>query len=272
MNPRWPAQLQGILRLELRKNLLSMRAMPIYLLSAMPLFGVFLFVLVSTLTEVPGEFQGSGAATFFSFFFQFILTFPVYLGCVWTFMNLFRGEVLDRSLHYYFLTPVRRDVLVAGKYLSALVSTVIVFTGTTAICFVALYTFLDGWGGGGAIIGSAGLGHLASYLFVVALACLGYGAVFLVIGLFLRNPVVPALILFFWEGFNPMLPGLLKKISVVFYLQSLYPVRPEEGPLALIVEPISPWLGVPGLMLFTALTLVLAGLRIRRMEVSYASD
>jgi hypothetical protein len=65
---------------------------------------------------------------------------------------------------------------------------------------------------------------------------------------------------------------LLKKISVTFYLQSLFPVRLSDGPLALIVEPISPWLGVPGLILFTALTLVVASLRIRRMEVSYATD
>ena len=43
-------------------------------------------------------------------------------------MNLFRGEVVDRSLHYYFLAPVRREVLVVGKYLSGLIATIALFT------------------------------------------------------------------------------------------------------------------------------------------------
>jgi hypothetical protein len=40
MNPQWVAQVRGILRMELRKNLFSTRAMPVYLLAAVPLFGV----------------------------------------------------------------------------------------------------------------------------------------------------------------------------------------------------------------------------------------
>ena len=37
------------------------------------------------------------------------------------FSNLFRGEMLEKTLHYYYLTPLRREVLVAGKYLAGLV-------------------------------------------------------------------------------------------------------------------------------------------------------
>ncbi len=273
MNPKLLAQLGGILRLELRKNLLSMRAVPVYLLCAMPLAGVALFVIVSSFTGIPTEHQGpAGAATLFAWLFQFILNFPIYFGCVWLFMNLFRGEVLDRSLHYYFLTPVRREVLLAGKYISAAIGAFLAFAGTSSVCFVVLYTFLGGWGSSGSILSGPGLGHLVSYLGVIALACLGYGAIFVVVGLILRNPIVPAFAFLLWEGANPLLPGLLKKISITFYLQSLFPVRVDEGPLALIVEPISPWLGVPGLILFSALVLVLAGWRIRRMEVAYVSD
>jgi len=209
VNPLWLSQVRGILRLELRKNLFSMRAMPLYLLASTPLLAAALFIMVSSFSGIPEDVRGPvGASTFFAYFFQFVLNFPVYFGCAWIFMNLFRGEVLDRSLHYYFLAPVRRDVLVAGKYVSALVSTAIVFIGTTATCFLSLYSFLGGWGNGGLAIGGQGVTQLVTYLFVVGLACLGYGAVFLAVGLFLRNPVVPALILFLWEGANPLLPGL----------------------------------------------------------------
>ena len=34
------------------------------------------------------------------------------------------------------------------------------------------------------------------------LACVGYGAFFLVVGLFIRNPIVPALLLYGWEWLN----------------------------------------------------------------------
>ena len=37
------------------------------------------------------------------------------------FSNLFRGEMLEKTLHYYFLTPMRREMLVAGKYLAGLI-------------------------------------------------------------------------------------------------------------------------------------------------------
>ena len=55
----------------------------------------------------------------------FFLRPAVYFGCVGIFTYLFRGEVVERTLHYYFLSPVRREVLVAGKYLAGLVTAVV---------------------------------------------------------------------------------------------------------------------------------------------------
>jgi ABC-type transport system involved in multi-copper enzyme maturation permease subunit len=186
-------------------------------------------------------------------------------------MNLFRGEVLDRSLHYYFLAPIRREVLVAGKYLSAWLTTVVLFAGATIVSYVALYGYLSGAGVSGALRGTA-LGHLVAYVSVTVLGCLGYGAVFLVIGLFIRNPIIPAVLIFLWEGINGLLPTLLKKISVIHYLQSMMPVPVDQGPFAIIAEPVSAWLAVPGLIVFTGITILIASLRIRHMEIVYASD
>ena len=66
-----------------------------------------------------------------------ILRTVVFFGCAWIFMNLFRGDIIDRSLHFYFLSPVRREVLVVGKYLSGLVTSIILFTATTVVCDAA---------------------------------------------------------------------------------------------------------------------------------------
>jgi len=269
MNRNWLAQLRGVLRLELRKSLFGRRALPIYLIGLLPVIPVVLFILVTSMTGVPSELQdGSGATMFFMVVFEFILRFVVYLGCVWVFMNLFRGEVIDRSLHYYFLTPIRREILVAGKYLAGWMTTAIVLGGTTVLCFLLVYGYL----GRGATGAASSLGLMIQYVGVVILACLGYGAVFLVVGLFLRTLVVPALIIFLVEFANPFLPAALKKISVIYYLQGLRPLPPPDGPIQIIAEPVSAWIAIPGFVLFTAVTLVVAALRIRRMEIAYGND
>jgi ABC-type transport system involved in multi-copper enzyme maturation permease subunit len=271
MNRLWVAQLRGVLRLELRKNLFSARALPMYLLAALPVAITAIFILVTTVTSVPAEIQGpAGAALFYSGLYQFILM-VLYFGCVWLFMNLFRGEVLDRSLHYYFLTPIRREVLVVSKYVSAWVTAAVLFCASSTVCFVALYGYLGGSGTGGVLRG-ASLAHLTGYLGATLLGCLGYGAVFLLVGLFFRNPIVPAIVVLVVEWLNPFLPALLKKFSVIFYLKSFMPVPLEQGLFAIMADPVSPWLAVPGLILFAALTMLIAALRIRRMEISYAGD
>jgi ABC-type transport system involved in multi-copper enzyme maturation permease subunit len=271
MNRLWVAQIRGVLRLEMRKNLFSARALPMYLLAVLPLAVTAIFILVTTVTGIPPEIQGAaGAATFYAGLYRFILML-LYFGCVWIFMNLFRGEVMDRSLHYYFLTPIRREALVVSKYVSAWFTTALLFCASSTICFVALYGYLGGSGTGGVMRGTS-LAHLAGYLGATLLGCLGYGAVFLLGGLFFRNPIVPALVVLGVESINPFLPVLLKKISVIFYVNSLLPVPLEDGPFAIMAEPTSAWLSIPGLILFAGLTMLVAALRIRRMEISYAGD
>jgi hypothetical protein len=187
-------------------------------------------------------------------------------------MNLFRGELVDRSLHYYFLSAVRREVLVVGKYVSGLVTSIVLFTGTTVIAMLLLYFphfysqslryFTEG----------RGLSQILTYAGITILACVGYGAFFLVVGLFVRNPIIPALLLYGWEWLNFLLPPLLKKISVIHYLNSLVPVPVNEGPFAVVADPTPAWIAIPSMLLVTLLVLVLAAYRIRHMEIRYGSD
>jgi hypothetical protein len=118
----------------------------------------------------------------------------------------------------------------------------------------------------------SGLTQLFTYAGITLLACIGYGAFFIVVGLFVRNPIIPALVLYGWEWINFLLPPLLKKISVIHYLNSLVPVPLSEGPFAVIAEPTPAYISVPGLLIVTALVLIAAGTRIRKMEVRYGGD
>jgi hypothetical protein len=263
---RW-RQALAVARLDLRRNLFSLRAAPLYLLAGLPVLLVGLFLLVSWLAGPPAELTSpSGVTLVYAHLYQFLLRFPLYAGCVWIFMNLFRGAILDRSLHYYLLCPVRREVLVLGKFLSGWIGALGLFVGSTVVSFLLLHLRF-GWT---SVLDQTG--PLLSYAGVTALACLGYGAVFLVAGLLMRNPIVPALIVWVWEWGNPFLPALLKKISVVFYVQSLLPLAVDEGPFAIVADPAPAWLAVPGLLVFAAAVVLLACLRARSLEVSYAQD
>src|SRR5215469_5589627 len=107
---------------------------------------------------------------------------------------------------------------------------------------------------------------------VAALASVGYGAVFLVAGLFIRNPMIPAAVVMVWENLNPFLPSLLKKFSVIFYLKSLSPVQVAGAPTVLSAlitdtDPAPAWLAIPGLILVSMLILAYAAWSARRAEI-----
>ena len=113
--------------------------------------------------------------------------------------------------------------------------------------------------------------QILTYAGITALACLGYGAFFLVVGLFIRNPIIPALLLYGWEWLNFLLPPLLKKISVIHYLNSLVPVPVSEA-LRVVADPTPAWIAIPSLLIVTAVVLLLSGYRIRHMEIRYGND
>ena len=267
----WTRQTLAILRLEIKKNFLGRRALLLYMIAGAPLVLLTMLALVPPDTDEMQNFSEL-RMVYAAIYGGLILRTLIFFGCAWVFMNLFRGEVVDRSLHYYFLAPVRREVLLVGKYLSGLVATIVLFGITTLGTISILYFWLFPTESARYFFDGPLAGHILSYLGVTILACIGYGAVFTIVGLFFRNPIIPALFLFGWEWINFLLPPLLKKISVIHYLQSLVPVTMSEGPFAVLVEPTPAWISVPSLILFTAVVLFLAGLHIRRMEISYAGD
>ncbi len=267
----WTRQTLAVLRLEIKKNFLSRRALLLYLMAGLPLVLLSALALFPPPTDELGTFSEM-SQVYAAIYGGLILRTLIFFGCAWVFMNLFRGEVVDRSLHYYFLAPVRREVLVVGKYLSGLIATIVLFSITTIGSMFIYYFWLFPSESARYFFDGAGASQMLAYLGVTILACVGYGAVFLIVGLFFRNPIIPGLMLYGWEWLNFLLPPLLKKLSVIHYLQSLVPVPMSEGPFAVLVEPTPAWISVPSLLLFTGVVLFLASLHIRRMEISYAGD
>ncbi len=263
-------QLRTLVPLELKRNFLRSRVFVLFLLSALPV--VLMLIRALFPHEDIAADLGVGSLFYAVVFQTFIIRFVVFFGCLAVFTELFRSEVADQTLHYYFLTPMRRELLVLGKFISGLLTTIIVFSGMVLLSYLlmlaphgqreAMDFMLDG----------PGMNHLIGYLGATWLACVGYGAIFMALALFFKNPVIPAALFFGWEWINFFLPELLKKISVVHYLESLMPISIDKGPFALIVDPSPIWVAIPGLLVLAAASLVFCALAIRRMQIRYESS
>lgn len=267
----WMRQVLAIMRLETKKSFVGRRLIAVYFLALAPI--VLLFIRAVAPLD-PGELGTPGeAGMIFAIVFQtFVLRFSIFFGCMSIFTNLFRREVMERTLHFYLLSPVKREVLVVGKYFSGLIAGVTFFVGSTVACLLLTYAPYGGKQMEDFFIQGAGMSHLIAYACVAAMACIGYGAVFLLVGLFFRNPIFPAGLLLGWETINFLLPSFLQKISVVHYLQSLCPVPLPPGPLAIITEPTSAWVSVPGFVGLTILVILASAIQVRRLEVTYGTD
>jgi hypothetical protein len=216
---------------------------------------------------------------FAGIFQYFYLRLAIFFGCLGMFMYLFSGEMSNRTLHYWFLAPARRDVLLAGKYAAGLVAASVIFGGGALLAFTAMVWPHDAaeltayWNAGG-------MAHAFWYAAAAVLGCVGYGSVFLAVGLYVRNPIIPAAVLLAWEGANGILPHVLQKISILYYVQSLCPVPApidDNAPtlirlLAAPAAPASRSAAILGLLLLTALVLWIASHAVRRMEISYGAE
>lgn len=280
---RW-RQARAAFGLEMRRLLTGGSGLALALFGSLPVGLVACWVVVANVwisrqAAAGGavEFADMADATviFATLYRSFALAMIAFFACLMVFLNLVRREMRDRSLHYFFLSPVRREVVVAGKYAAGVAATFLVLGLSVAISHLLMYVpflrlarpeverfFLSG----------PGLGHFAAYVGIALLATIGYGAVFLAISVHFKNPIVPALAVYGWEWLHFLLPPVLKKLSVVHYLSALLPVPVSEGPFALIGEQPPAWMALGGLLLFSAALLALTMRRVKRMEVIYGED
>jgi hypothetical protein len=156
----------------------------------------------------------------------------------------------------------------------------VIFTTSTALQLAANLASFTGNTVSNYLYQEHGLAHIGAYLGVTVLACVGYGSVFLAAGLLFRNPIIAAAIVLIWEAANPLLPALLKKFSVIYYLKSLCPVQVPVDPgtpqlFKMLVsngDPISAYLAVFGLLALAVLVLFASSLKVRGLEINYTTE
>jgi ABC-type transport system involved in multi-copper enzyme maturation permease subunit len=268
----WWLQARRLIRIEVRRNLFSWKASWIYFLAFIPT----LIILIHLLFESHPAFALSDDTNVLAGIVQFYyIRLGVFFGCLGIFSRLIRGEMIERSLHLYLLSPVRREILLLAKFAAGSISALVLF-GSAIIADFALMYAAFGAAGQDCVFNGPGLGQLEAYLAIIILACLGYGAVFLLLSMMFRNPTPAAMLVLGWEAINPVLPSLLQKISVASYLRHLMPVTiPGDGIFALLTvqtDPVSGWAATLGLLLLIAVVLAYSCLQIRRLEIRYTTD
>ena len=269
------SQVSVLVRNEVRRNLFTRRRIWIYLLALLPVLMILAHVIFDR-NEGAGPAQLENDTQVLAGIVQlYYLRLGIFFACMAIFTWLFRGEMVERTLHYQFLVPVRREVLVVGKFLAGAIIAIALFEMAVLACFYLMYSRF-GSAGKSYVFDGPGGGQLGSYLLVTALACLGYGAVFLAFSLLFKNPIIPGVVIMGWEAVAPIFPAWAQRLSITFYLKHLCPVSlPIRGPLAILTivpEPVSPFIAVLGLLCLTTAILALSCFLIHRMEITYTAE
>ena len=261
-------QLWAVTAREAGRSLAGRRLIPLGVLAALPVVLALLRALMipdSEATDLTG-----GVAEFAQVFWVFIVRVVVFFAAAHAFVKTFRAEITNETLHWSLLAPLRRRELVTGKFAGAWIATTVVLTGSTALTWILFLVPHAAHAQG--LIGGTGLLHVVRYGVIVALATAAYGAIFLLMGLYFRSPMIPAVVLLGWEALTPFLPPLLKQLTVVHHLSALLPVPVRLGSFAVASAAPPVWLAVLSLAACTAVFLVLAVRKARRLEVSYSAD
>lgn len=262
----WWRQVRTVAAMELGRVLGSRRVLPALALALLPAAAMAADGLFAENTPTLAAAKTSFAAIFS----RLLLGACLFFGCALVFTQLFRGEILRQSLHFYFLSPLRREVLAVAKYAAGLLATGTLFGGAAVLSFLLVYLPLDSaWLLDDFATGPA-FGQLLACFGTTLLGCVGYGALFLLFGVLFRNPILPTAALLGWESLHFLLPEALQAASVRFHLKGLTPLPIVEPEVFGVLATRSPaWVSVLTLLTAAALALTAAAARLRRLEITY---
>jgi len=262
----WVAQVLTIMKVELKRYVLARRWLGVYAAAFAPVALLLAFAVQSR-----GRVSISDLSEMYAFFYQtFALRLSIFFSCALVFSQLFRGEILEKTLHFYLLSPVRREVIAAGKYMAGVVGIALIFASSTILTNLLIYMSNASWAN--FFLEGAGLSNLFRYVLVTVLACVAYGGIFMLTGLYFRNPVIPAILIGAWEAFYFVLPETLQKLTVMHYLQSLLPLIIDRGPFSIVVDASSGLFSVLALLSIAGLLVLASGKVLRRTEITYSAD
>ena len=135
----WRRQVLAMLSLELRKTFLRFRAVPVVMVAFSPVLILALHA-ISVRFDEERAMAATEMATLYGGIFQlFFIRFVVFFVCFAVFTYAVRGEIAERSLHFYLMAPLRRDVFLIGKFTAGLVAAASVVLASLALQLVLAF-------------------------------------------------------------------------------------------------------------------------------------
>ena len=136
--------------------------------------------------------------------------------------SLIADEVEGRTLTYLLTRPLTRSAIFAGKFAAYLATTFTLALPAAVATFFILMTAPNA-----PALGPAAA-DLPRDLGVMLLSLVAYGALFGLLGVVLKRPVIPGLVFLYGWELLANLPGYLPRFTLTAYLRSLLPYRPPS--------------------------------------------
>jgi ABC-2 type transport system permease protein len=138
-------------------------------------------------------------------------------------MGTFTEEIEEGTLMFLRLRPAPRSIIIAGKFLSYVITTSVLLT----ISLWGVYTILSTIPGAGMFLGD--LNVLIKDTWVLILGLVAYGAVMMLIGTYFKHRImIGVFVLFIWDAWAAYIPGSAHKFTIKFYMQSIFPHQREQ--------------------------------------------
>jgi len=178
--------------------------------------------------------------------------------------SIVADEVDNKTITYLLTRSVSKSSIILGKFTAYLL-------GAFLLLFLSLLIILLLTATNPKMFVS-NLGLFGKYLGIIALALVAYGSIFTFFGAGFKHPVIIGLLFAFgWEKIAVVVPGLIKKISVVYYLLSAFPTDqlPKDISDGLFKSTIQPALSIIILLLVAGAFLGLSVFTIYHKEYKF---
>ena len=157
------------------------------------------------------------------------LIMPFFLQFLSVLVALFYGtaliadEVDNKTIIYLFTRPVRKYLIILGKFAAYISEVFIILIPPVLLTYVIIATDK-----GVSSSFAESLSLFGKQFGVTLLSLIVYGAIFTFFGLWWKRPVLFGLLFAFgWEKMIIVVPGVVRKFSVIHYLMSILPQGPE---------------------------------------------
>jgi ABC-type transport system involved in multi-copper enzyme maturation permease subunit len=113
----YASQIAVLVLTEVRRNLFTKRRVWVYFLALVPVFIILTHIIFDRNAPGPGQLE-TDTQVLAGIIQLYYFRLGIFFACMGIFTWLFRGEMVQKTLHYQFLSPVRREVLVVGKFVA----------------------------------------------------------------------------------------------------------------------------------------------------------